>query len=241
MCYSTSAKSSAKKLEGRFKAKMKEGVQLEPHYLLNGFAHPKTPVITTEEPTEINTFKWGLIPSFCRDMVTAKDMMTKTLNAKSETVFSLPSFKFSIPNKRCLILVDGFYEWQTIGKNKYPYFIHLKGGEPFAFGGIYNTWVDKDTGEIFNTYSIITTAANPFMSKIHNSKERMPLIIPKEKEAEWIDKDLKQNQIEQLMLPFDENLMEAWTISKLITNRKENPDKPEVQEKYEYPELGMFE
>ena len=79
------------------------------------------------------------------------------------------------------------------------------------------------------------------MAKIHNSKERMPLIIPKEKEGEWIDKDLKKEQIEQLMLPFDENLMEAWTISKLITNRKESPDKPEVQEKYQYPELGLFE
>lgn len=240
MCYNTSAKSDTSKLEKQFMIKVKNGVVIEPHNLLNGFAHPKTPVITTEEPTVINTFKWGLIPSFCKDMATAKDMMTKTLNAKSETIFDLVSFKNSIPNKRCLILVDGFYEWQTIGKNKYPYFIQLKGGEPFAFGGIYNTWVNKETAEIFNTYSIITTSANPLMAQIHNSKMRMPLIIPKEKEQQWIDKDLKQNQIEQLMMPFDENLMEAWTISKLITNRKENPDKAEVQEKYEYPELGLF-
>jgi len=240
MCSNTSAKSDINSLENRFKAKVKKGLVIEPHFLLNGFEHPKTPIITAEEPELIQTFNWGLIPNFCKTLKDAKDMSLKTLNAKSETIFALPSFKNSITSKRCLVLVDGFYEWQTMGKNKYPYFIQLQNGEPFAFGGIYNTWVNKDTGEIFNTYSIITTSANPLMAKIHNSKMRMPLIIPKEKEQQWIDKDLKQNEIEQLMLPFDEHLMEAWTISKLITNRKENPDKEEVQLSFEYPELELF-
>lgn len=239
MCYNTSAKGDTHTLEKRFKAKVKKGLVIEPHFLLNGFEHPKTPIITAEEPEVIQTYNWGLIPTFCKNIQEAKKMMTMTLNAKSETIFALPSFKNSIPQKRCLILVDGFYEWQTVGKNKYPYFIYLKSNEPFAFGGIYNSWVNTDTGEVFDTYSIITTEANPLMAKIHNSKMRMPLIIPKDKEQQWIDKDLKQNQIEQLMLPFNESLMEAYTISKLITNKKESADKVEVQSKYEYSELNI--
>ena len=241
MCYNISAKKQPQELEKRFKVKIAEGVSVSPHFYLSGFNHPKMPVISSVQPTLIQNYQWGLIPSFCQTMKDAKDMMTKTLNAKSETVFSLPSFKNSIIEKRCLILVDGFYEWRTIGKQKYPYYIYTKDNEPFAFGGIYNDWVNKETGEIINTFSIITTEANPLMAKIHNLKLRMPLILSKETEQDWLNLNLNEIQINELMKPFDENKMEAHTISKLITNQRENPDKIEVQLPYEYPELAMYD
>lgn len=140
-----------------------------------------------------------------------------------------------------MVLVDGFYEWRTIGKQKYPYYIHTKDNEPFAFSGIYNDWVNKDNGEIINTFSIITTEANPLMAKIHNVKLCMPLILPKEIEQDWLNPNLNENQIKELMKPLDENRLEAHTISKLITNRNDNPDKIEVQIPSEYPELAMFD
>ena len=158
MCYNISAKKQPQELEKRFKVKIAEGVSISSHFYLSGFNHPKTPIISSVQPDVIQTFHWGLIPSFCQTMKDAKDMMTKTLNAKSETVFSLPSFKNSIRQKRCMVLVDGFYEWRTIGKQKYPYYIHLKNKEAFAFGAIYNDWVNKDTGEIINTFSKIGRA-----------------------------------------------------------------------------------
>ncbi len=241
MCYNISAKKQPQELEKRFKVKVAESVSISPHYYLSGFNHPKTPVISSIQPDVIQTFNWGLIPSFCQTIKDAKDMMTKTLNAKSETVFSLPSFKNSIRQKRCMVLVDGFYEWRTIGKQKYPYYIHTKDNEPFAFGGINNDWVNKETGEIINTFSIITTEANPLMAKIHNVKLRMPLILPKEIEQDWLNPNLNENQINELMKPLDENRLEAYTISKLITNRNDNPDKIEVQAPFEYPELAMFD
>lgn len=241
MCYNISAKTLKEQLEKRFKAKVSDSTNVSPHYYLSGFNHPKIPVISSIQPDVIQTFHWGLVPSFCQTIKDAKDMMTKTLNAKSETVFSLPSFKNSIRQKRCMVLVDGFYEWRTIGKQKYPYFIHTKDNEPFVFGGIYNDWVNKETGEIINTFSIITTEANPLMAKIHNVKLRMPLILPKEIETDWLNPDLSDAQISDLMKPLDENLLEAHTISKLITNRNENPDKIEVQAPFEYPELAMFD
>lgn len=241
MCYNISAKKAPQELEKRFQAKVAEGETISPHYYLSGFNHPKTPVIASIEPTMIRNYHWGLIPAFCQNIKAAKEMMVKTLNAKSETIFSLPSFKNSIRQKRCLILTDGFYEWRTIGKQKYPYYIHAKNNEPFAFGGIYNDWLNKDTGEIINTFSIITTEANPLLAKIHNVKLRMPLILPKEIERDWLNPNLSENEITELMKPFDENEMGAHTISKLITNRNENPDKSEIQEPFEYPELAMFD
>jgi putative SOS response-associated peptidase YedK len=96
-------------------------------------------------------------------------MQSKTLNAKCETVFTLSSFKSSIREKRCLILVDGFYEWKTIGKQKYPYFIHYKGADVFAIGRIFNELTNHRTGKKVPTISIITTPANDAMAKIHNT------------------------------------------------------------------------
>lgn len=241
MCYYSSTKTDASTLEKKFKRKLKQGEEIKPKFLVSGFAHEKSPIITADEPDLIQNYYWGLIPNFCRTLKDAKDMMIKDLNARSETAFELPSFKNSIDQKRCLILVDGFYEWQKVGKNKYPYFIQLANKEPFAFGGIYNTWVNKDLGEVYNTFSVLTTQASPLMEKIHNTKLRMPLIISKDKENEWIDKGLNKEQIVNLMKPFDENLMQAHTISKLITNRKENANVEGVQKSFKYLELAMFE
>lgn len=241
MCYNISVHKSPEELEKRFKAKVAKGGSISSHYYLSGFNHPKTPVISSVDPNVIDAFHWGLIPAFCKTAKDAKEMMVKTLNAKSETVFALPSFKNSIRQKRCLILADGFYEWRTLGKLKYPYFIQLKNKEAFAFGGIYNDWVNKETGEIINSFSIITTPANPLMAKIHNVKLRMPLILPKEIEKDWLNLNLNEKEIIELMKPLDETKMEGYSISKLITNRNKNPDKPEIQHQFEYPELAMYD
>lgn len=241
MCYNVSVKSAKEILEKRFEAEFETTESIQPLYLVSGFSHSKLPVICSENKKKIKLLTWGLIPSWVKDEKQAGELMNMTLNAKAETVFTLPSFKSSIKQKRCLALVDGFYEWRTINKNKYPYFIYLKNKEPFAFGGIYSDWVNKATGEIINTFSIITTKANPLMEKIHNTKMRMPLILSRETEKEWLNNDLSETQITEIMQPFDEEQMQAHTISKLITNRNENPNKPEIQNIFEYPELVMFD
>ena len=109
--------------------------------------------------------------------------------------------------------------------------------EIFAMAGIYARWVDKTTGEIINTFSILTTAANPLMARIHNSKERMPVILPEENERDWLNTDLTDEQIKSFFPGIDERKMEAYTISKRITSRTESSNVPEVQEQFEYPEL----
>lgn len=207
---------------------------------LSAFAHANIPVLTQEDPGKLQAFKWGLIPAWCKDQQQAKEMMAMTLNARSETIFEKASFKTSILQKRCLIFVDGFYEWREYKKKKYPYFIKLKDQEAFAMGGIYENWIDKETGEIFNTCSIVTTEANPLMAAIHNSKKRMPLILPKVEMAKWINPNLSKEEIAAMTQPLAEGLLEAHTISKLITSRTEDSNVPEVKLKFAYSELPEF-
>ena len=241
MCYNVSTKKVSKETEKQFKAKIDPSMTVPVHYYVSGFTQPLVPVISALKPELITAFNWGLIPDFCKTELDAKDMQAKTLNAKSETVFTLPSFKNSIREKRCLVIADGFYEWRTIGKQKYPYFIQYKDQEVFAMGGIFNDWVNRQTGEQTHTFSIITTPANALMSKIHNDKMRMPFILPKGTERDWLNTNLKDNEIVDLMKPLADGELEAHTISKLITNRNKNPDTADVQLTFEYPELEFID
>ncbi len=240
MCFHISSNNNSKKLETRFNSRVKSGLEIKPQIHINGFEHSFVPVITSQDPTIIQTFQWGFIPPFTKDFEDAKKRMNQTLNARGETVFNLPSFKNSIKSKRCLVIIDGYYEWRTISGRKYPYFIYLKNKEPFALAGIYNDWLNIKTGEIINSFSIITTHANPLMIKIHNSKMRMPLILAEENEKEWINPNLKNDELINLIKPFNDEFMDAYTISRFI-NKSEKNHYEEIQKPFEYPELAMFD
>ena len=125
------------------------------------------------------TYLWGLIPFWAKD----PSIGTKLINARAETVAEKPSFKNAFLHRRCLIPADGFYEWKTEGKKKIPYTFSLKPGSPFVFAGLYEQWIapDKKTVE---TCTIITTQANGVVEPIH---DRMPVIVPKESQALWLE------------------------------------------------------
>ena len=183
MCFTIKQSKEPKELEQRFKAKNKFNLNIICDNI-NGFTFPKTSVISNQNPNEIQLFHWGLLPSFTQDMGFIKN----TLNAKIETLEEKPSFKNSIQN-RCLIIADGFYEWQWLdkaGKKKQKYLIELPNQDLFCFAGIYNQWVNKLTGETLNTFAMLTTEANPLMAEIHNSKKRMPVILTPQNESLWL-------------------------------------------------------
>jgi putative SOS response-associated peptidase YedK len=133
--------------------------------------------------------------------------------------------------------VNGFYEWRDINKIKYPYLISVKSNEMFSLGCIYESWVDKSTGELKNTFSILTTPANPLMETIHNLKKRMPLILKQEDEARWVDPMLTSAQVNDLIKPYDEADMQAYTVSQTANSVKNNRNVEETIQKVEYPEL----
>jgi len=198
MCFFSKLSTPIKEIENRFNAKIDDYNMFQEKEYINGFTFPKTPVITNNKTDIIQHFQWGLIPFWAKD-----DSIKKfTLNAKIETLKEKPSFKNSI-NKRCLIIADGFYEWQwldTKGKKKQKYLITLPNDELFAFAGIWSEWANRITGEIIFSYSIITTQANKLMQEIHNSKKRMPVILTKNNENDWLRNksidNFKANNIE---------------------------------------------
>jgi putative SOS response-associated peptidase YedK len=183
MCFHSKQSKSAQELENRFKAIVEEKENYLPS-VYNAFQYPKTPVISNAEPHKIQLFNWGLIPAWAKDDSIKKN----TLNARIETVKEKPAFR-SVVNNKCLIIADGFYEWQWLddkGKRKQKFLVSLPNNELFAFAGLWSEWLDKSKGELIKTYTILTTEANELMSKIHNTKKRMPVIVSANNESEWL-------------------------------------------------------
>ncbi len=238
MCYNIQVlEKRAEKMSKRYNAQFPQGDLFKHVYHVSAFLHPHWPVVTQRAERTINFYTWGLIPHWAKTKEDAAKISLMTPNCVAVTAFQKPSFRNAIARNRCLVPVTGFFEWHTIGKKKFPFYIFLKSKEVFSLAGIYDHWTDKETGEIISSFSILTTVANPLLSKIHNSKKRMPLILPLEKELDWIKPNLSKEEVTSFMKPFDESLMEAYSITKRITSRTENNNVPEVMEQFQYSEL----
>jgi putative SOS response-associated peptidase YedK len=183
MCYQTRLIKKREEILERFNVAIDELNDYEPIEYCSAFDFPKTPVITSNEPKKAQLFHWGLIPEWSQD----NSIRKYTLNARIETLNEKRSFKDVIQN-RCLIIADGFYEWQWLTKNgskKQKYLITLPQASLFSFAGIHSEWTNFE-GDTINSYSIITTQANELMSQIHNTKQRMPVILEKSDEQLWL-------------------------------------------------------
>jgi putative SOS response-associated peptidase YedK len=234
MCYHVAQTRTRDQLARDFEAEVNG--EVNEYYHVSGFEHPHLPVITAQNPQKIEFYEWGLIPKWCKDEVQAIDLQNLTLNAKAETLEEKPSFKHLLSQQRCLVLVNGFFEWQEVKRKKYPYFIHWSVTEKLAMGGLYDIWLDKSTGELKKTFSIITTTANSLLATIHNTKKRMPLIFNQVQQKTWLN--LTQNQAEQIALMQSyQGHLEAFTVSKLVSQKNQTTNLPEVQKPFIYPEL----
>ncbi len=198
MCFYFGIKDPVKKIEKRFNKPFENSSLFTPDEKYNGFAHPICAIISNDKTNVISVAKWGLLPSWSKDEKFAKN----TLNARIETIESLPSFK-DYNNNRCLIPANYFYEWRHEGKNKIPYKIYSQENEIFCFGGIYSDWKNPTNKIITRTFSIITTEANQLMKYIHNEKMRMPVILNKEDELNW----LNNTSVEKFAFPYSANLL----------------------------------
>lgn len=184
MCYYVSNSLTKKEMKDSFGVEY-SGTPFKGSDFVNGYSFPKTPIITDENQDHAILGDWGLIPGWSKD----RNIQKATLNARLETLPEKPSFKKYTQN-RCLVLVNGFYEWKWLdskGKRKERYFIKLDNNDqPFALGGIYNLWEDEETNELLTSFSIVTSDANELMSEIHNTKDRMPLVLTKAAEKAWL-------------------------------------------------------
>ena len=240
MCYHKSLNATAPELEARYNAAMPDAAHFQPVYHVNAYQFPAWPVVTRQELGKLQLIHWGLIPHWAKTDDAAADIRTKTINARSETIYEKPSYRTAAQKgQRCLIPITGFYEWHTIGSKKFPFYISTTDQKITSVAGLWDEWSNPDTGELIPTYSLLTTDANPLLAAIHNTKKRMPCVLTPEAERAWLHDDLSEVDVLALLAAsYPANRMHSHSISKLITSRTEPSDVPDVMAPATYPELS---
>jgi putative SOS response-associated peptidase YedK len=194
-------------LEKRFRAKMPQ--KLPFHENFNVAPSQSVPVIFGSAPEEISLATWGFVPHWAKDPKKTKPM----INARGETVAEKPYFRDAFKKRRCLILADGFYEWDRNGEKKIPYLIRRKDTEPFAFAGIWDEVTSESDSGAHETVAIVTIGANKLMSKIH---DRMPVILHEKDEAAWLDEGTLPEEATALLQQFEDKALEMYQVSPKI-------------------------
>ena len=214
-------------------------------YHVSGYSHPKTLIYTDKEAYLPVVSVWGLIPHWVKDNNQRLQFWNNTLNARAETIFEKPSFRDSAKNKRCIIVLDGFYEHHHFKGKTYPFLVQKESEEPLTVAGLWSEWLDKETGEIINSFTIVTTKANKLMAKIHNNPKlrepRIPVILTDDKAEQWL-KPIKsladKTIIEELIATSSEDELKAHSVNKL-RGKNALGNVPEAIKKFEYEELVL--
>ncbi len=190
-------------------------MNLSPRYNISPTQDVASVPNTREKQVEF--FHWGLIPSWAKDPKIGNRM----INARSETLAEKPSFRNAYKRRRCLVLADGYYEWQQIPGNrvKQPVYIRFKSQKPFAVAGLWEVWQSKDMDEPLKSCTIITCPPNALLEEIHH---RMPVILPADAYAQWISPDEQPvDALQPLLTPYPGEEMEAYPVSRFV-NRPTN-------------------
>lgn len=174
----------------------------------------KVAVIISDGVKQLVPVRWGLVPSWAKDLAVG----SKMINARAESVAEKASYRGAFKKRRCLVVADGFYEWQDLGASRRPVYIRLRSGKPFGFAGLYEVWKSPE-GEDVTTCTIITTEANDLMRPIH---ARMPVIITRQDENRWLDRETSPDVLLKLLKPYPAEEMEAYPVSKLVNSPKNN-------------------
>ena len=165
---------------------------------------------------QFRLLRWGLVPSWAKDL----SIGAKLINARSETVAEKPSFRSAFKQRRCLILADGFYEWQRRDGKKQPHYFQLADRQPFAFAGLWEHW--QGDSEPIESCTILTTQANDLLQPIH---DRMPVILASEDYDRWLDLETSVDHLHALLHPYDAKAMTSHPVSSVVNSPKyDQPD-----------------
>lgn len=241
MCYQTRLIRTVSELELRYNVGLANEQHRElfdrPQYHLNGFAHPNMLVIPQDKPEVLAPGIWGIVPDSKQpDQIKGyyKEAVKfgAGLNAQSEKLFNHFIYKNVALIQRCIIPVTGFFEPHTHQTKKYPYYIHRTDDETISLAGIYTVI------GTYITFSILTKKASPLFETIHNIKKRQPVILNSETEKCWVGSTLKKDDINDIVKqPYNDELLEAYTVSKEIYNTRVDSNVGTITDKVNYPEL----
>jgi len=169
------------------------------------------PVIVRAGENHAVTMRWGLIPSWTKDIRAAKPL----INARAETLREKPAFRSLLNARRCLVPASGFFEWKKEGNRKIPFYFRLTDAPLFAFAGLFDQWHNPD-GVSASTYTIITCDANSLVAPAH---DRMPVILSRTAEERWLSPDpVTPEELKKILVPYPTGLMEALPVSERVNN-----------------------
>ncbi|MFV1999454.1 MAG: SOS response-associated peptidase [Acidimicrobiia bacterium] len=163
----------------------------------------------------LTSFRWGLIPFWAED----RKIGSRAINARSETIADRPMFKSSFAKRRCLIPIDGFYEWERKAKGKLPHYIFGRDGAPLPVAGLWSSWNDPDTDERLVTCTILTGPPNTLLENVHN---RMPIVMPADRWDAWLDPGTDDDTLRSLMTVYPADLMNEYAVSTLVNKVTNN-------------------
>ncbi len=213
MCGRFTLRTSGAALAEQFQ--LAEVPDLAPHY--NIAPTQEVAVIrATAAGRKLDFLRWGLIPAWAKD----PSIGARMINARAETVAEKPAFRTAFKQRRCLVIADGFYEWQGTGKQKQPFYFQVDGGQAFAFAGLWETWKNPE-GQLVETCTVLTTEANELVRPVH---ERMPVILPADAYAPWLDPQLHDvGALQQLLRAYPPQEMNAYPVGTRV-NRVTHDD-----------------
>jgi putative SOS response-associated peptidase YedK len=211
MCGRFTNKAKPEQIKREFKVGNKNSGSFEPRYNIAPTQMIDV-VLEAERERILSQLKWGLVPSWSKD----PDIGNRMINARAETLQEKPSFREAFRKRRCIIPASGFYEWKkaSAASTKQPFYFYLNEKDVFGFAGLYEEWLDKQTGELLETCTIITTEANEKLKPVH---DRMPVILHSKDYDEWLDKDTKDTErLQNLLKPYAAKKVFSHPVSKSV-------------------------
>ncbi|RYF26564.1 MAG: SOS response-associated peptidase [Flavobacteriales bacterium] len=219
MCYTATQVTKAYELQSFYAAGLSPSLTPEYEslfYKADGFTHPSLLILINRDAEKlIELFQWGLMPSWKKPLKDMVKLSNSTLNAKSETARTLPSFRNAIVKQRCIIPVNSFFEYKHVDGDKLPYLIHPVEQPYFNLAGLYSFYKDPYNDEWHKTFTILTQPANTFMADIHNSAKRMPMMLSENLIDDWINPDSPPGLIDDLMqYACDDSSLHAYRVAR---------------------------
>lgn len=214
MCGRFTNKAKPEEIKKEFNvARIDDSVEFEPRYNIAPSQMISAVVEREGEERIVAPFKWGLVPSWAKDA----EIGNRMINARAESLTEKPSFREAFRRRRCIIPTTGFFEWQRKSSGaKQPFYFYLKNREVFGFAGLWEEWLDKDSGELLETCTIITTEANKVLEPVH---DRMPVILKAENYNQWLNaKERNVEELQRFLSPYPSSEMDSHSVSRAVNS-----------------------
>lgn len=212
MCGRVTVRASAEEIQKQFELNGVLAKLDKPRF--NLAPSQELPVVINDGRRELDLYRWGLIPSWAKD----PKVGWKLSNARAETIADKPMFRTALKRRRCIILIDGFYEWLREGKSKRPHYFRRKDGKPFAIAGLWEEWRPQDAPEVVRSCTIITTSPNELMATVH---DRMPVILSPDAFGTWLSStEVATERLTSLLIPASPEDFEKYEVATIVNNAR---------------------